>query len=84
MSRIEKLVAELAKQPKDFTYSDLRRVLVHFGFEEDTGGKTSGSRIKFIHPGYPPIVLHKPHPSDRIKTYAIRDIIARLKEDGLL
>lgn len=33
--------------PSDFTYGELRQVLSAYGFQEITGGKTTGSAVKF-------------------------------------
>ncbi len=48
------------------------------GFCEDQKGKTSGSRVEFIHETENiSIDLHKPHPSNRLKEYQI----VKLKKD---
>ena len=48
MSQKEKLVKRIRKLPKDFTFDELRRSLfAYLGFEVESKGKTSGSRIKF-------------------------------------
>jgi hypothetical protein len=58
--------------------------LEHFGYSEDTKGKTTGSRVQFTHKKYKPIDLHKPHPSDAMKSYLIRLIAEQLEEEGLI
>jgi hypothetical protein len=57
-------------------------VLALFGYEETKGGKTGGSRRKFIDSSKKVISLHKPHPSNILKTYAIQLVIAQLKAEG--
>ncbi|MDO4966360.1 MAG: type II toxin-antitoxin system HicA family toxin [Lachnospiraceae bacterium] len=47
MSKFDKAVERLIQQPKDYTYSEARYLLVQLGFEEFNKGKTSGSRVKF-------------------------------------
>jgi HicA-like toxin of HicAB toxin-antitoxin system len=80
MSRNEKLIDRLLSVPKDFTWDELIKVLGYFGYEELTGGKTGGSRRRFVDPNKNVITLHKPHPANIVKAYAIREVIAHLKE----
>jgi hypothetical protein len=82
MSRQEKLVTRLLTVPRDFTWDELVKVLALFGYEETKGGKTGGSRRKFIDNNKKVISLHKPHPSNILKTYAIQLVIAQLKAEG--
>jgi hypothetical protein len=80
MSRQEKLISRLLSVPKDFTWDELCRVVAFFGYKELTGGKTGGSRRRFVDPLKNIITLHKPHTSNIVKSYAIREVIAHLKE----
>jgi len=65
---------------KDFTYNELRKLLTHLGYEESQSGKTSGSRVAFIHKDSKHIIrLHKPHPNNELKQYQIEQIIDELK-----
>lgn len=48
MSKIEKLIDRLKSNPKDFDWSELIKVLNHFGYELQVSGKTGGSRRKFV------------------------------------
>jgi len=79
MSRNEKLLSRLLSVPSDFTWDELVRILFYFGYKEIKGGKTGGSRRKFADEKKQIIALHKPHPSNIVKEYAIRDVIAYLK-----
>jgi len=74
VSKIEKLLERLLSNPKDFTWDELINVLAYFGYRENKGGKTGGSRRKFIDAGKNIISLHKPHPGNILKTYAIKEI----------
>ena len=80
MSKDDKLIKRLLSKPKDFTYNELRKLLTHLGYEESQSGKTSGSRVAFIHKDSKHIIrLHKPHPNNELKQYQIEQIIDELK-----
>lgn len=82
MSKIEKLIERLLSNPKDLTWEELVKVLAHFGYEEKKTGKTGGSRRKFVSESMNIISLHKPHPSNIVKHYAINAVIEQLKDNG--
>lgn len=85
MSRIEKLIARFTSQPSDITIDELRRVLDGLGYREDTEGKTSGSRLAFIHPETGHVIrLHLPHPTPELKHYQLKDLLNELRERGEL
>lgn len=85
MSKIEKLIQKLLSNPKNFTFDELSKILTYFGFKISNKGKTSGSRVKFIHKDKNiAIILHKPHPKLILKGYAIKQIIEELKKYNLL
>jgi len=84
MGSIEKLRIELKSRPNSFSWTDLRRILFNVGYSEKTHGKTSGSRVKFVHPTAAPIVLHKPHPGNQMKQYAVNLVVDMLEREGLL
>jgi hypothetical protein len=73
MSTKEKLVERFKSQPKNFTWEELVRLFNIFGFTADSKGKTSGSRVMFVNGEYAHTV-HKPHPSNIIKGYALRQV----------
>jgi hypothetical protein len=82
MSQIEKLIARLKTRPANFKYSELARILKFLGYEECNIGKTSGSRVRFDKYGGGSILVHKPHPGDEMKVYAVRFIVEVLEERG--
>lgn len=82
MSKVEKLLQRLLSNPKDFTWDELVKILSIYGYTEIKKGKTGGSRRKFADENKNIISLHKPHPSNIIKEYAIKEVIAHLKEKG--
>jgi hypothetical protein len=84
MSKTEKLLQRLLSIPKDFTWEELVKLLAYFGFEELKTGKTGGSRRKFADAQKKVIILHKPHPGNIVKEYAIRQVIEHLKEKGYI
>ncbi len=49
-------------------------LLSYFGFREERKGKTSGSRVKFINAEGQVIIMHKPHPSEIMKRYQLKQI----------
>lgn len=80
MSKNQKLLVRLLTVPSDFTWDEMVTVLGHFGFIELKKGKTGGSRRKFAHENKNVIMLHKPHPGNIVKIYAIKEVITYLKE----
>jgi predicted RNA binding protein YcfA (HicA-like mRNA interferase family) len=80
MSKIDKLLEQFKSNPTDFTWDELVKVLNHLGyFEKASKGKTGGSRIKFVNRETDIISLHKPHPSNIVKQYVIKQIIEKLE-----
>ena len=85
MGKIDTLIAMLCAKPTpaNFRYSDLRTVMVHFGYAESNKGATSGSRVKFYHPETKAaIMLHKPHPGDETVKSSVDSVVIFLKEHG--
>ncbi|MCW8802445.1 MAG: type II toxin-antitoxin system HicA family toxin [Candidatus Bathyarchaeota archaeon] len=82
MTKLEKLVSRFLTRPKDFTYSELRRMLNGFGYNEIQG---SVSRVVFSNASLKHrIKLQKPHPGNILKTYQIDLVLNELKSNGLL
>jgi hypothetical protein len=84
MSRQEKLTKRLLTIPKDFTWDELIKVLSFYGFDELNGGKTGGSRRRFVDGKKTVLRFHKPHPGNIVKEYVIRQLIDELKSKGYL
>jgi hypothetical protein len=84
MSRKDKLIARFLRLPSDFTWDELTLLLGWLGYQEAPGGKTGGSRRRFLHATAPAILLHKPHPAKTVRLYALRDVLHFLKGEGLL
>ena len=85
MSRFEKAKERIRKLPKDYTYTEAKYLLIQMGFEESSKAKTSGSRVKFYREKEQRVILlHKPHPSDIIKTGSLRELVGYLRRIGEL
>jgi hypothetical protein len=55
----KKLKNRLLSKPKDFRWDELKTLLQSYGHREFNAGKTSGSRVRFVHDKYSDIMLHK-------------------------
>ena len=83
LSRFEKLYKRLCTFPRDFSWDELKKVLHGVGYEEKKGGKTGGSRVKFINGRTGDIIsLHRPHPGNVLKHYQIKQIVEKLESMG--
>ena len=84
MSSKDKLIARFLTLPADFTFDELERLLTIFGYSKSNKGKTSGSRVIFKDKDGHPIMLHKPHPGNIVKQYAVRQVYEELQSKGHL
>lgn len=85
MSRNDKLLMRLLEKPKDFNYDELKKLLSSVGCFEDSRGRTSGSRVAFVHAETGTILrLHKPHPNNELKLYQIQLVIEFLENLGVM
>lgn len=84
MGTKEKLRERFKKMPSDFTFDEMQRLLEGYGYEKSNKGKTSGSRIIYKNGDKRPIMLHKPHPGNIVKEYAMKQVLEDLKEAGLI
>lgn len=84
MTKRGKLLDRLLMRPKDFTWDELMRALSGFGYVAVSGGKTGGSRARFVHETLPPIIMHRPHPKPILKRYQLEAVIGLLEQEGLL
>ena len=81
MSKKEKLIQKLLLA-RTFNFSELVTLLKMLGYTELQG---DGSRVKFDN-GKPEelINLHKPHPGNEIKAYAVKQVKEKLQRGGLI
>jgi hypothetical protein len=80
MSKADKLIIRLLSFPKDFTYNELKTLLLSFGYKEKQG---EGSRVCFAKEEHK-IKLHKPHPGNILKRYQLELVIDGLKKQDLI
>lgn len=83
MSTKEKLIDRFLSMPTDFTYGELVRLFRLFGFVESQKGRTSGSRVEFVSLDEgKTFMMHKPHPANRIKSYAMKQVLEYLSRNS--
>ena len=82
MATRDKLLERFQQLPSDFTWKELVRFLKSFGYELESKGRTGGSRVRFVQPGCPPIILHRPHPGNIVRRYQLRQVPAFLVAEG--
>jgi len=81
----DKAIERLKLEPKDYTFSEARSLLIKLGYKEYNKGKTSGSRIMFVKDreyGVDKICLHKPHPGDEMKSCTVKNLKEHLEDIG--
>lgn len=84
MGTKEKLIERFKALPSDFTFDEAERLLKIFGYAKSNKGKTSGSRVIFKNADKRPIMIHKPHPGNIIKAYAMKQLLDELTEAGFI
>ena len=84
-SKAEKLLNRFLSKPKDFTYYELKKLLLGIGNENIGTGKTAGSRVAFMNPESMHIIkLHKPHPRPELKRYQLDYVEETLRNKGVI
>ena len=81
MSKDQKLLKRFLSIPVDFTWDELVTFLGNFDFDEEAG--SGGSYRCFISAQGRKIFLHKPHPNNIVKRYALRQVKDKLIEYGV-
>lgn len=84
MGTKEKLRERFMRMPSDFTFDEMQRLLEGYGYEKSDKGRTSGSRVIFKNGDKRPIMLHKPHPGNIVKGYAMKQVYDDLKEASFI
>jgi len=82
MGTYEKTLDRLKSRPKDFSWSELQKIMTHAGFQELPG---DGSRRKFYNPKTCRFAsFHKRHPDDTLLSYQVKDALEFLKQEGVI
>ena len=85
MNKRDKLLQRFCNNPKDFTFEEMESLFHSFGFETFNKGATSGSRIEFYNKEKEiSYIMHKPHPSNIIKGYVMKQVMMFLKANKLI
>ena len=85
MNKKEKLIKRFKTLPRDFTLEEVVSLFQVYGFELTNKGATSGSRVKFYNvEDENAYIMHKPHPSNIIKGYVMRDILNFLLKNNYI
>ena len=84
MGKKEKLIQRLKSKPKDFTFDEAETLLGYLSYERSNKGKTSGSRVIFKSENHSPILLHKPHPNNELKSYQVQQLLDTLEQEELI
>ena len=86
MSTKEKIIERFTKQPKDFTFKELKTLLSILGFEISNKGKTSGSRVRFQNSKLKIIIdIHKPHTSGSpVNEMTLKNVYNSLLDNNLI
>lgn len=85
MTTKDKLVERFQKLPKDFSFDELVQLFKIFGFEKGNKGATSGLRVEFVNVEKDmSYIAHKPHPTNIIKRYVMKQVLSFLKENGFI
>ena len=85
MNRKEKLIKRFRTLPRDFTFEEVVTLFQVCGFTLENKGSTSGSRNRFYNEtDQNAYIMHKPHPSNIIKGYIMRDILTFLIKNNYI
>lgn len=79
MTKQSKLI-ESFKSARIFKWNDLVTMLKGLGFKQIEG---DGSRVAFVN-DHIIIKLHKPHPGNELKAYAVKQVKETLTSEGLI
>ncbi len=82
MSKLDKLIQKMSNKNATWTWNELVSLLTKLGYEKVEG---AGSRVKFDNGNIDHLInMHKPHPSNEVKDYAIRQVREILNKGGLI
>lgn len=85
MNKEDKLLKRFNELPKDFSFGEMEMLFKQFGFHLEHKGSTSGSRVIFVNESdgnrY---IMHKPHPTNIIKGYVMKQVMIFLKVNNYI
>lgn len=85
MNKKDKLLKRFNELPKDFSFDEMEMLFKQFGFHLVHKGSTSGSRVIFVNENdgnrY---IMHKPHPTNIIKGYVMKQVMIFLKVNNYI
>ncbi|MEA4923116.1 MAG: type II toxin-antitoxin system HicA family toxin [Eubacteriaceae bacterium] len=81
MAKKDKLLKRFLEIPNDFTYGELKKLLLQLGYEEIA---CRGSRVAFEQMGHSAIKIHRPHPTNTVKRVYLRQIRDRMEKEGII
>lgn len=85
MNRKAKLLQRFRTLPRDFTFDEMEALFKSCGFSLNNKGATSSSRVEFVNEkDGNTYIMHKPHPSNIIKGYSMRQVYNFLESNGYL
>ena len=85
MNRKAKLLQRFRTLPRDFTFDEMEALFKSCGISLNNKGATSSSRVEFVNEkDGNTYIMHKPHPSNIIKGYSMRQVYNFLESNGYL
>ena len=85
MNKKAKLLQRFRTLPRDFTFDEMEALFKSCGFSLNNKGATSGSRVEFVNEkDGNTYIMHKPHPSNIIKGYSMRQVYNFMESNGYL
>lgn len=82
MARWKIVEEKFRNMNKNITFSEAVTLLEHYGYDQNNKGKTSGSRVRFTCKGHCDILLHRPHPTNNLKEYVVKDLRSIFAQEG--
>lgn len=81
MTKKDRLTNRFRTARRTFPWRDFCVLMKQLGYVQQ---EMAGSRVRFTHPEYPMILLHRPHPGNEIKGAALRSVQQLLKQEGVI
>lgn len=82
MAKWKIIEQKVKNKQRNITFEEMVLLLEHYGYVQESKGKTSGSRMKFTFEGHADILMHRPHPQKELKEYIVKDIHDLLESEG--